>query len=116
MGDSTLNWLVASGKKIAIWIVALLLLLVLALAAAFFASGLHRQLDLDALKAGMGSFFGRMFQSLGDAPARPAAATPLPVTVEGISAEEDSWLQAMVEADGALDPLERALLKALAED
>ncbi|MFB1030732.1 MAG: VTT domain-containing protein, partial [Thauera sp.] len=35
---------------------ALLLLLVLALAAAFFASGLHRQLDLDALKAGMGSF------------------------------------------------------------
>jgi pyruvate/2-oxoglutarate dehydrogenase complex dihydrolipoamide dehydrogenase (E3) component/uncharacterized membrane protein YdjX (TVP38/TMEM64 family) len=35
---------------------ALLLLLVLALAAAFFASGLHRQLDLDALKAGMGGF------------------------------------------------------------
>jgi len=67
-------------------------------------------------KAGMGSFFGRMFHSLGDAPARPAAATPLPVTDEGISAEEDSWLQAMVEADGALDPLERALLKALAED
>ena len=35
---------------------ALLLLLVLALATAFFASGLHRQLDLDALKAGMGGF------------------------------------------------------------
>lgn len=35
---------------------ALLLLLVLALAAGFFAGGLHRQLDLDALKAGMGGF------------------------------------------------------------
>jgi uncharacterized membrane protein YdjX (TVP38/TMEM64 family) len=34
----------------------LLLLLVLALAAGFFASGLHRQLDLDTLKAGMGGF------------------------------------------------------------
>lgn len=67
-------------------------------------------------KAGMGSFFGRMFQSLGD-PIPPAApAVPAPVADEGISEEEDSWLQAMVEADGALDPLERALLKALAED
>ncbi len=35
---------------------ALLLLVVLALVAAFFASGLHRQLDLDALKAGMDGF------------------------------------------------------------
>ena len=34
----------------------LLLLLVLALAAGFFASGLHRQLDLDTLKAGMSGF------------------------------------------------------------
>lgn len=35
---------------------ALLLLVVLALAAGFFASGLHRELDLDALKAGIGGF------------------------------------------------------------
>lgn len=35
---------------------ALLLLALLALVAGFFASGLHRQLDLDALKAGMGGF------------------------------------------------------------
>ena len=34
----------------------LLLLLVLALVAGFFASGLHRQLDLDTLKAGMAGF------------------------------------------------------------
>jgi pyruvate/2-oxoglutarate dehydrogenase complex dihydrolipoamide dehydrogenase (E3) component/uncharacterized membrane protein YdjX (TVP38/TMEM64 family) len=34
----------------------LLLLAVLALVAAFFANGLHRQLDLDTLKAGMGGF------------------------------------------------------------
>lgn len=67
-------------------------------------------------RAGMGSFFGRMFQSLGE-PIPPAAPTaPTPVANEGISEEEDGWLQAMVEADGALDPLERALLKALAED
>jgi pyruvate/2-oxoglutarate dehydrogenase complex dihydrolipoamide dehydrogenase (E3) component/uncharacterized membrane protein YdjX (TVP38/TMEM64 family) len=35
---------------------ALLLVAVLVLVAAFFASGLHRQLDLDTLKAGMGGF------------------------------------------------------------
>lgn len=67
-------------------------------------------------KAGMGSFFGRMFQSLGNSPAPVAQSAPASVADEGISEEEDSWLQAMVESDGALDPLERALLKALAED
>ena len=35
---------------------SLLLLLVIALVAAFFGLGLHRQLDLDSLKAGMGQF------------------------------------------------------------
>ena len=67
-------------------------------------------------KAGVGSFFGRMFQSIGEPAGAAAKAAPVPATDEGISEEEDSWLQAMVEADGALDPLERALLKALAED
>lgn len=67
-------------------------------------------------KAGMGSFFGRMFQSLGDVPTLTEKSAAVPVNEEGISEEEDGWLQAMVEADGALDPLERALLKALAED
>ena len=66
--------------------------------------------------AGIGSFFGRMFQSLGQSPAPAERAAPAPTPEPGISDEEDSWLQAMVEADGALDPLERALLKALAED
>ncbi|MBL0967285.1 hypothetical protein [Blastomonas sp. UPD001] len=67
-------------------------------------------------KAGVGSFFGRMFQSIGEPAGAAAKAAPVPATDEGISDDEDSWLQAMVEADGALDPLERALLKALAED
>lgn len=67
-------------------------------------------------KAGMGSFFGRMFQSLGDTPPPVAKTAPAPQVATGIDEEEDGWLQAMVEADGALDPLERALLKALAED
>lgn len=67
-------------------------------------------------KAGLGSFFGRMFQSLGAAEAPVDPTGPSPVPDAGLDEAEDSWLQAMVEADGALDPLERALLKALAED
>lgn len=66
--------------------------------------------------AGIGSFFGRMFRSLGDAPVPAARPAPAPKSESGTTADEDSWLQAMVEADDALDPLERALLKALAED
>ena len=66
--------------------------------------------------SGVGGFFGRMVQSLGNPPAPSATSAPPPVGDEGVSDEEDNWLQTMVEADGALDPLERALLKALAED
>lgn len=66
--------------------------------------------------SGVGGFFGRMVQSLGNRPAPSATPVPPPVGDEGVSDEEDHWLQTMVEADGALDPLERALLKALAED
>ncbi len=66
--------------------------------------------------SGVGSFFGRMVQSLGDWPVALETPEPAPVGDEGVSGEEDNWLQTMVEADGALDPLERALLKALAED
>ena len=65
---------------------------------------------------GIGNFFGRMFRSLGDSPVPAERPAPAPTAESGITADEDSWLQAMVEADDALDPLERALLKALAED
>ncbi|PXW75086.1 hypothetical protein C7451_10755 [Blastomonas natatoria] len=64
----------------------------------------------------IGSFFGRMFRSLGNVPPPADRPAPAPLAETGISAEEDGWLQAMVDADGALDPLECALLKALAED
>lgn len=63
----------------------------------------------------IGGFFGRMAASLGQAaPADPAPA-PEAVADEGLSDREQNWLQAMVDGDGGLDPLERALLKALAE-
>jgi hypothetical protein len=66
--------------------------------------------------AGIGSFFGRMFKALGDSPAPEPEAEPLPEAEPGLSQAEEDWLQQMVDADGALDPLERALLKALAQD
>ncbi|WP_017670870.1 hypothetical protein [Blastomonas sp. AAP53] len=63
----------------------------------------------------VGRFFGRMASSLVDS--APAARTPEPEAASepDLSEREQDWLQAMVDADGALDPLERALLKALAE-
>lgn len=63
----------------------------------------------------VGGFIGRMAGSFGrkTAPVEPrnarAAAGP------ELSERKQDWLQAMVDRDGQLDPLERALLKALAE-
>ncbi|MDM7956703.1 hypothetical protein [Blastomonas sp.] len=65
--------------------------------------------------SGIGSFFGRMAGSLRDKAAVPATIDPEPAPEEGLTATEQAWLQAMVSSDGGLDPLERALLKALAE-
>ena len=69
--------------------------------------------------AGIGSFFGRMAGSLADrtplGAASSPAAEPEPAPEDGLTASEQDWLQAMVDGDGKLDPLERALLKALAE-
>ncbi|MDK2757436.1 hypothetical protein [Blastomonas fulva] len=69
--------------------------------------------------AGIGSFFGRMAGSLADrtplGAASSPAAEPEPAPEDGLTASEQDWLQAMVGGDGKLDPLERALLKALAE-
>lgn len=65
--------------------------------------------------AGIGSFFGRMAGSLGSIPAEAPATDPEPAPEDGLTASEQEWLQAMVSGDGKLDPLERALLKALAE-
>lgn len=70
---------------------------------------------MEDTSSGIGSFFGRMAGALvGSAPeaAPPVAA---PVAEPGLSAREQDWLQAMIDADGQLDPLERALLKAIAE-
>ncbi|WP_430385656.1 hypothetical protein [Blastomonas fulva] len=69
--------------------------------------------------AGIGSFFGRMAGSLADRTPLGAASSPTadpePAPEDGLTASEQDWLQAMVGGDGKLDPLERALLKALAE-
>ncbi len=69
--------------------------------------------------AGIGSFFGRMAGSLADGTPLGAVsspdAEPEPAPADGLTASEQDWLQAMVGGDGKLDPLERALLKALAE-
>lgn len=65
----------------------------------------------------IGSFFGKMARSLADRPIRQASPDPASQAVPepGLSDQEHDWLQAMVDGDRALDPLERALLKALAE-
>ena len=69
---------------------------------------------MEDTSSSVGSFFGRMAKSLvNGAPQAPAPAkTPEPDS--GMSDREEDWLQAMVDGDGQLDPLERALLKALA--
>lgn len=65
--------------------------------------------------SGIGSFFGRMTGSIGDRATSPAADQMGPAPEDGLTASEQDWLQAKVSGDGKLDPLERALLKALAE-
>ncbi|MFC3310989.1 hypothetical protein [Blastomonas aquatica] len=68
---------------------------------------------------GIGSFLGRMagalvsgapIELLRESEPEAAAAHDAP-----LSANEQDWVQAMVDGDGQLDPLERALLKALAQ-
>jgi hypothetical protein len=66
--------------------------------------------------SGVGRFLGRMVQSLGDRPVPRVTTAAKPVGAEGINDDETNWLQTMVDGDGALDPLESALLKALAKD
>ena len=74
---------------------------------------------MEDTSSGISGFFGRMASALvSGAPIEllrepepePAAAHDAP-----LSTRENDWVQAMVDGDGALDPLERALLKALAE-
>lgn len=61
------------------------------------------------------SFLGRMARLLvGEAPRTEARPSAEPVET-GLSDRQEAWLQAMVDGDGLLDPMERALLKALAE-
>lgn len=65
--------------------------------------------------SGLASFLGRMAGSLvsGVPAARAAEAGLLPEP--GLSDREQGWLESMIDRDAELDPLERALLKALAE-
>lgn len=65
--------------------------------------------------SGIGSFFGRMAGSFDRATAVAAEADSEPAPEDGLTASEQAWLQAKVSEDGKLDPLERALLKALVE-
>jgi hypothetical protein len=62
----------------------------------------------------VGGFIGRMATSFGKA-APQARRKPARTRNRGVSERKQDWLQAMMDRDGALDPLERALLKALAE-
>lgn len=74
---------------------------------------------MEDTSSGIGSFFGRMARSLVDrtptAPAQKPQTAPEAAPEAGLSQREQDWLQAMVDGDGQLDPLERALLKALAD-
>ena len=69
---------------------------------------------------GIGRFFGRMAKSLGTKTEQPNVpeprAEPAAETEPGLTERAHNWLQSMVDADGQLDPLERALLKALPID
>jgi hypothetical protein len=76
----------------------------------------------------IGGFFGRMFDSIGHsgvgegfAAIRAEAAPPLHIELEAADAAEvtpaeHSWLQPLLDADGGLDELEKALLDFLAEE
>jgi hypothetical protein len=76
----------------------------------------------------IGGFFGRMFDSIGSsglgdgfAAMRAEAAPPRHIELEAADAAEvtpaeHSWLQPLLDADGQLDELEKALLDFLAEE
>lgn len=74
---------------------------------------------LDAFMAdtstSMGGFLGRMARSLIEKPQPLRRCDPDAPAQTGLTDHAQDWLQAMVDSDGQLDPLERALLKALAE-
>lgn len=62
----------------------------------------------------VGGFIGRMAASVGKA-APQAPRKTVAKRNTAVSERKQDWLQAMIDSDGKLDPLERALLKALAE-
>lgn len=76
----------------------------------------------------IGGFFGRMFDSIGSsglgdgfAAMRAEAAPPRHIELEAadvaeVTPAEHSWLQPLLDADGQLDELEKALLDFLAEE
>lgn len=59
-------------------------------------------------------FIGRMARSFGKRGVAPISREKPVVPAPGLCDSEQDWLQTMVDRDGQLDPLERALLKALA--
>lgn len=69
---------------------------------------------MNATSSGVAGFIGRMAGSFGKRGAAPVPREKPAAPTPGLCDAEQDWLQAMVDRDGQLDPLERALLKALA--
>lgn len=65
--------------------------------------------------ASVAGFMGRVVKAIGDRPT-PQSQAPVAQADPGFTPAEEDWLQQMIERDGQLDPLERALLKALTEE
>jgi hypothetical protein len=72
------------------------------------------QAFMDDTSSGIGNFFGKMAKAMVDGAPEVPARVVSPASQPGMSDREQGWLQAMVDGDGQLDPMERALLKALA--